>query len=115
MIKQFVHITRFLMLVCLLVAQSAMVSGHSSSSTHLPQDTHQTNDSEEEAPTLQEWFVTSLAPSHQFHFDEVSFDWPVLSWGFLPIIFRPTAAPQGNYSRVVFLKIFERLIAINAP
>jgi|GEM_PF-4908271 len=115
MFKQFVHITRVLLLVCLLVAQWSMVSGPVGSPFSIPADQQQTQEQEEESPTLQEWFVTNLAPSHQFHFDEVTFDWPILSWGVVTTALRPAAVPQGNYSRVFFSKIFERLIAINAP
>lgn len=115
MLQRLVHITRLLLLVCLLVAQWSMASGSVERHPKAAPETEQTSNQEKESPTIQEWFVTSLAPSHQFHFDEVVFDWPLLTWGVVYTAFRPAAAPQGNYSRVFFSKIFERLIAINAP
>lgn len=115
MYKQFTHITRLLLLICLLVAQWSMTCGPQERLFSHAADTHQTSDQEEESPTVQEWFVTNIAPSQQFHFDEVHFDWPTLTWRVAIRELRPSASPQGNYSLGFFAKIFERLIAINAP
>ena len=115
MIQSISHIARLFLLVCLLATQWTSVVGRDAVLDNQSIQKESSNEQEESIPTFEEWFISSLAPSHQFHFDEVTFDWPVLSWGLVPAGKQLFILPQGNYSRVFFSKIFERLIAINAP
>lgn len=115
MIQSVTHIARLFLLVCLLATQWTSVVGRDAVLENQSIQKESSSEQEESIPTFEEWFVSSLVPSHQFHFDEVTFDWPELSWGIVLSIKQPTTLPQGNYSHVYFAKIFERLIAINAP
>lgn len=115
MIQSVTHIARLILLVCLFATQWTSVVGHDMILEKQAVEHSAPSDESDSIPTVDEWFVSSLAPSHQFHFDEVVFDWPVVSWGIVSLLHWPTTVPQGNYSQVFFSKIFERLIAINAP